>query len=364
MKYFVFYLLIVISGCNKSSSTEAVTAGFEVTLQALKVQSKVPALGAAFIQADREDITVVGEKISGATAPFTARDSFHLGSCSKSMTATVAAILIEEELLSWDSKLGQLLPDLQLHPEFQNATFEMLLSHRCGVAADGAESFAGDWLFKALQSPILSPTDGRKLYTQKLLELKPQSVPGSRFNYHNGGYIIASFIMEELTGQEWENLIRTKLFDPLKMASCGTGPTWGHYKSGSTIIPVKADNPPSHNSASGVHCAMEDWAKYLREHLKGLKNEDGIIRAESFKKLHTISANDGQNYTFGGWVKLKRDWANGPVYYHNGSNTWNYAQVWIAPNRDAIILSATNMGGKEAEVATDEALAEVIKRNL
>ena len=86
--------------------------------------------------------------------------------------------------------------------------------------------------------------------------------------------------MEELTGQRWEDLIQAKLFDPLKMGSCGTGPTWGHLRSGTSIIAVKADNPPSHNSASGVQCALEDWGKFLREHLKGLKNEAGIIRGE------------------------------------------------------------------------------------
>jgi len=49
--------------------------------------------------------------------------SFHLGSCTKAMTATLAAILIEEGIFGWDSKLVDLMPEITLYPDFQNATF-------------------------------------------------------------------------------------------------------------------------------------------------------------------------------------------------------------------------------------------------
>ncbi len=53
----------------------------------------------------------------------TSDKSFHLGSCTKAMTATLAAILIEEGIFGWDSKLVDLMPEITLHPDFQNAPF-------------------------------------------------------------------------------------------------------------------------------------------------------------------------------------------------------------------------------------------------
>ena len=49
----------------------------------------------------------------------------------------------------------------------------------------------------------------------------------------------------------------------------------------------------------------------------------------------------------------KRDWAGGKVLQHSGSNTWNFATAWIAPQRDFAILACTNQRGDAAQAACD-----------
>lgn len=357
---------LLFTACHPSGSgsSKISTEDYEQTLTTLQMQNKLPGFGTALLQDDTLEVTTVGVKKYGEPTRLTPGDTFHLGSCSKAMTATLAAILIEEGYFTWTSKLSELLPDINLHPDYQDATFEMLLSHRAGLISDGRDTFPGDYLFIALQNPFLSPVSARDYYANKILPLKPQVSPGSKFIYSNGGYIIAAHIMEELTGNSWETLIKEKLFDPLAMDSCGTGPTWGHYRFLKSIIALKADNPPAHAPAAGIHCSMKDWGKFLAQHLRGYQGESGIVSAMSFKKLHTVSANDGHNYTYGGWGKHYRDWANGYVLTHNGSNTFNFAQVWIAPELNSIFMTSTNIGGKEAELASDEALAEMIRRKF
>ena len=372
-KIFLIVSLLVLSACN-SSHPEATTfvattvvgppAIRDTRALSLTLPATLPALGAAIIKDDQLEVATLGVKVFLEKAAFTQSDSFHLGSCTKAMTATLAAILIEEGKFSWTSKVADLIPQYDLHPELQAVTIEQLLSHRSGLTSDGPETFTENWLYLKLQTTSMTAREARAYYAETTLAMKPLSVPGAKFRYHNGGYMILALIMEELTGQTWETLIQEKVFDPLEMKTCGTGPTWGHIRSGDSTVPVKADNPPAFNPASGVHCSLEDWGKFLHEHLKGLKNEPGIVTSASFEKLHTVAANDGQNYTFGGWVKLERSWADGPVLWHNGSNTWNYAQVFIAPAKNAIVMSATNIGGSEAEIATDNALSEVIKSRL
>ena len=356
MKNIMFlFLALILSSCNSSSSNKDQSP--EQSIKSLQQKNGLPGFGAASIVNGEIEVNTAGVRRIEFPAPLISTDSFHLGSCSKAMTATLAAILIEEGHLNWNSKLTDLLPNITIHPDFQNLTFEMLLAHRSGIIQDGPSSFPNDWLFKALQNPSVTTVEAKLLYAKNVLTRKPQSTPGSKFNYHNGGYIVAGHIMEQLTGQSWETLMQEKLFDPLGMKTCGTGPTWGHYKNGSTTYSVKADNPPAYSPAAGIHCSMEDWGKFLTEHLKG----EGIVRAASFNKLHTVAANDGSNYTYGGWIKVQLDWASGPVLTHNGSNSWNYAQVWIAPTENSIFMLGANIGGNEAVNAINDGLAGMIK---
>lgn len=363
MKLIMQLLLpLIFLSCNSSNSNSKNFSTFEESLTFYLQKNEIPGLGAASVINNDLTLNTTGVKRIGTNTPLTASNTFHLGSCSKAMTATLAAILIEEGIFNWDSKLIDLLPSINLHADFQNATFEMLLSHRAGLINDGAENFTGDWLFKSLQNDSLTEVQARLLYAENILTLKPQATPGERFIYSNGGYIIAAHVMEFLTGKSWESLIQEKLFDPLEMDSCGTGPTWGHYRSAQKIYAILADNPPAYAPASGIHCSMEDWGKFLTQHLHGFKGEDGIVNSESFLKLHTVSANDGHNYTYGGWGKVHMDWAGGPVLTHNGSNTYNYAEVWIAPNINSIFMVSTNIAGKEAVTATREILAKMINQ--
>jgi hypothetical protein len=39
-----------------------------------------------------------------------------------------------------------------------------------------------------------------------------------------------------------------------------------------------------------------------------------------------------------------RPWGGGDVLMHNGSNTLNYAVIWLAPKRNFAALVATNVG--------------------
>jgi len=159
------------------------------------------------------------------------------------------------------------------------------------------------------------------------------------------------------------------------MESCGFGvqadpkavhpdQPWPHLKTAqgpSAVIPAfSADNPPTLGPAGTVHCSLEDWAKFAQFHLDGFNGKSSeLLSAVGFQKLH--QSYPGQEYTFGGWIRVNRPWARGPALTHAGSNTMNYANIWIAPLRKISFLSATNMGGDDAAKATDEVVGVFIK---
>src|SRR5208282_3291668 len=61
-------------------------------------------------------------------------DRFHLGSCTKAMTATLVAMLVEEGKLNWTTTLGEVFADTvkPMHPAWEKVTLRQVLAHRSG----------------------------------------------------------------------------------------------------------------------------------------------------------------------------------------------------------------------------------------
>ncbi len=346
------------------------------TLEELLVKYEVPAIGAGVIKAGDFQAFVRGVRKAGTATDVQLTDKFHLGSCTKAMTTTLAAIFVERGRFKWSDTLSTVLPKLsaQMHPAYKGVTVEMLSGHRSGVPED-LISFQGGTLWQQLWDQKLDPRVGRQLTSRALLSAAPASSPGSKFAYSNGNYMILGAILEEASGKSWETLMREELFRPLDMTSCGFGAQadlsdppnqpWPHTPSAKGAMPVRpdfsADNPPSLGPAGTVHCSMGDWAKFLALHMDGFRGRaTKVLKAESFQKLHEAAG----EYTYGGWIRTERKWAGGPALTHSGSNTMNYATAWIVPMQERIYLSVTNMGGEKAFAATDAVIGQLISGEL
>lgn len=174
---------------------------------------------------------------------------------------------------------------------------------------------------------------------------------------------------EEISDKPWEEMIRTTVFAPLQMTSAGFGGTgtpgkinqpWPHVGQGRPT-PANGpdeDNPPVMGPAGTVHCSLADWAKFVTDQLRGLRGQPGtLLKAETYTQMHTPPF--GGDYA-AGWLVVQRPWAGGTAYTHAGSNTMNYAVVWMAPLRDFAVLVVTNQGGAGMDTAADDAAAALI----
>ncbi len=350
---------------------------FEMEIESIRKAYNLPALGVySFVKGQPDKVTITGVRKSGNLTVAKSNDKFHFGSNGKAMTATLAAILVEDGLLSWDSKLVDLLPKMKsLNSKYRNVTFDMLLAHRSGVI-DDLTKFEDGKLWSELWKRYLSPKAGRKLVIERILSVDPSFEPGTDFKYSNAGYIIAAGILEQLTGRSYEDLLSSRLWRPLAMNSCGFGAAgnprarppnqpWPHVLTEGRLQPIKpnfyGDNPPSGRPFGGMHCSMVDWAKFLRLHVDGFNGAPTpILKTSSFAKLHTPYP--GDSYTYGGWIRIEhRDWAKGPVFVHEGDNTMNHAVVIVAPIIGSGIISVTNVGGETAGIACNEAISAAIQ---
>jgi len=331
-------------------------------LEPIRAKHDVPALGGAIVKgADLVAIGASGLRARGAAPLVTVNDLWHLGSCTKAMTATLAARLVEQGKLEWSSTLGGVFADLrdEMDAQWRDVTLEMLLQQRGGAGGDPPpQTWAQLWRRDKDEPPHVA----RRWFVEQLLTQPPAYKPGTKFEYSNQGYTIAGAMLERATGKPWEELMRGELFAPLHMESAGFGPPGarkeidqprGHSAIGPIVPGPGADNPPAIGPAGTVHCSLADWAKFVAAHLRGENGVDSVVTAQSFRKLHACP--EFQTYAMG-WGRDPRKWAGGDTLHHAGSNTMWYCVVWIAPAKDCAFLATTNIGGDVAAKACDAAV--------
>ena len=339
-------------------------------LEGVRAKYELPALAAATVSGVKVvESAAVGVRKMGGTEAVTIDDRWHIGSCTKSMTATLAAMFVERGQIQWTTTVGEIFPELHdtMEPLWGGVTLEQLLTHRAGAPEKAPEN-----LMRVAQMQQGTPTEQRLQFVRGLLLRRPETPPGTAFAYSNQGYSIAGAMLERVSGQPWETLMNTMLFPACVMPNAGFGAPatpgkvdqpWGHRLEDGKLLPVppgpRADNPPAIGPGGTVHCTIEELARYAAWHARGDQAGTASLKKESFVKLHTPAA-DG-DYAMG-WRVLPREWAAGHALTHNGTNTMFYTVIWIAPARGVAFVAATNCPGAEAAKACDEAVALLISR--
>lgn len=338
-------------------------------LETLRAKRGVPGLAAGRI--DGSVLTrfgVAGVRAMGSPERIGPDDRFHLGSCTKAMTATLCAALVEDGLLGWSSSLKDVLGaelGAGIPEAWGGVTLEQLLTNTSGVPTDlSAHGLWGElWNFEG------APKDARRRLLTGVLKDPPKHAPGTTFEYSNGGFAIAGHLAEVAARRPFEDLLRERLFAPLGMTSAGYGPPGsadvvdhprGHDGAGKALVPGRgADNPEAITPAGRVHCTLADWAKFLALHLAGARGEATLLKPATFAKLHARGPAKGSDYAMG-WVVAERPWAAGRVLTHSGSNNLWFCVAWLAPERNFAVFAACNAAGAAGSRATDDAVAALL----
>lgn len=231
-----------------------------------------------FTSAGEFYLKVCGVRRIGTDDRLQADDPMHLGSCTKSMTATLIGILVDEGKLRWDSTLGEIFPEDEViqKSEWSTITVDQLLDHTSGVPKNPFDlsRVAPLYLMNSVSWQALSVQEQRRKMVEYLAQM-PASEKPPPYNYSNLGYIILGAIIEKIRGYTWEVEIEEKIFTPLELTTAGFGPPskdkptapFGHVKMGATTVETEYDNEAVMGPAGTVHMSMADWVTYLRLHV-------------------------------------------------------------------------------------------------
>ena len=282
-------------------------------------------------------------------------DVWHIGSDGKPMTATMIAKLVERGVLSWDTPLSKMLPDLAttMRPEYRDVTLVQLLSHRSGLAHDTNDTDFFNAFFKD-KRPL---PEQRLIYIAHALTELPAVKPGTEFSYSNTGFLIAAAAAERATGKTYEELMRSEVFGPLGMTAVGFGTTHegqpqGHI-DGKPVSKPEDSNPAMFAPAGNMYMPLRDWAKFCLDQLAGAKGHGKLLSAATYSMMQTKLPGATTGLSWG--VQDSIAGRKGPVLVHGGSDGNWFALVALFPETGNGLLVASNaaesLGGDKAAMA-------------
>ncbi len=358
--------LTLISICI---STLSYSQSLYQKMESIRRHYRLPEMGYAVISSQQViDVQVCGyHRIDQQTKVDTAniKDHFHLGSNTKAITGFIAAYLVEQGKIKWDTKFFDLYPEMKkdTKPAYYNITLQQLLSHRAGI-----QPFTSGEKEKA---PKVNGTRSaqRKAFAKYVLEQPPVppdknkdfAYSGEGYVYSNAGYSIASLMLEKVTGKSWEQLVREIINYKLQLKTNFGWPNetdsihqpWGHWVDNDHLVPLSPSFPYHLNliePAGDINMSLPDYSVFIQLQLQGLKGNDRIISAESYKFLHFGI----KGYSIG-WLNGTNK--SGKRYSaHEGSAGTFHVITVVYPDDDRAYIICINAESENTNKAKDELL--------
>lgn len=366
-----------------ASGAAARPVALDPFLQPYLAEYGLPALAAA-VARDGEVIAAgaVGTRRLGRDLPVTLDDRFHLGADTMPLTALLAAVLVEDGRLRWETTVGETFPELagRMTDGLAAVTLAQLLSHTSGAPGDD-QAFA-DLLARSLGAA--GNLDELRYWLVREWCPRPLAAqPGTTFTAASMNYVLAGAMIERVSGRTWDELIVERVFAPLDLRSAGLGnqaslgrvdAPLGHDPAGGSpramLAGPNGDRPAVLGPAGIAHMSVLDFGRWAAWNAGQGEHAPALVRSETLRRLHTPviattppGAQPGGGYALG-WGALTMAWAPRPLLFHGGSNGLNTAQAWVDPGGDVALVLLTNIGGARAEEGLHAAAAELYRRYL
>jgi CubicO group peptidase (beta-lactamase class C family) len=182
-------------------------AGFGDFLQTAMKDFNVPGLAIAILK-DGKVIFSEGYGLRDVDRklPVTQDTVFQIGSATKAFTATTFELLSQEGQLDWNKPVREYIPGYRLWDDVATAHITPLdwATHRSGLPRHDLL-----WIF----NPGLDAT--QTINNARYLE--PSQEFRATWQYNNLGYVTLGYIISQVTGKPWSQVVQERILDPLGM---------------------------------------------------------------------------------------------------------------------------------------------------
>lgn len=310
----------------------------------------IPALAYAVVSSDSVFvISVTGVQHTGTAYQVNVNSRFRIGSNTKAITGFIAAQLVQQGKLKWNTKFFDLFPELKAgsNPAYHQLTLLNLLTFRTRL-------YPYTYTYATPSPSQFTGTDSAQRYqfTQWFLQQPPVSGKG-KLHFSNLGYVAAGLMLEKATGKSYTTLVQElglTLGIQFGFGAPNTADTlqpWGHTNG-------LAAEPPAPNpklnwlmAAGNVNVSLPGYIKFIQLQLRGLNNTDTLLPAKIYHKLHY-----GKPRFAVGWFWAKQK--GGRLYSYNTGNPGSFlSKVYVMPYSNKAYILFANVQTALAEEGLD-----------
>ncbi|MBC7557434.1 MAG: beta-lactamase family protein [Chryseobacterium sp.] len=265
------------------------------------------------------------------------KSKFKICSLTKTFTAVMVLQLLEEGKIKLDANIGTYLPDYSGEAK-DKVSIENLLTYSSGLP--NCESYIGDDIYT---KPIT-----RDEFITKYCSGKLEAVPGTKFSYDNGDFVILGKIIEKITGKSFEENLQQRILKPLQMENtemlsnknivAGLVQSYLYDEASKNFGMDKPYYIENFFSAGAMYSTVEDLLKF----------DQGIFTYKLLKKptvdLMITPHPNLDNVGLGFWTAEKYGLLNSKFVYRPGGiygSSANWIHV-LDSNRAILVLSNTN----------------------
>ena len=260
---------------------------------------------------------------------------FCTGSMGKMFTGAAILRLKQAGLLNLDTPINDVVKPEHRDPRWARITVRHLLNHTSGLPCYG--SFPADdtrpnpYTLDDLVALVKrQPFGYMDEDIEQFVELPipvPAFTPGTMHHYSNANYVLLSSIIENVSGQRYEDFMRDQVFGPAGMSSTGMASTYGREGDAIGFRPGLHRLEPQQNiavhmskafAAGGFVTTVEDMAHWDQ----ALFDDDNFLRPETRAELlatePVIVFEENREYQIGpdGLMKASTEEEAPGVKYH------------------------------------------------
>ena len=318
--------------------------------RAMREFPDVPSLGVAVVRDGKTFLARgYGFRDIEKKLPATGDTVYYIASSTKSYFGLLTSILAARGVVDLDAPITKYIAEMK-YPEGldgNRVTLRALLSHTAGIDNDAIvdrTAFTGEHTPAMLIGMV-----GRS-----------RAIEQGKYKYDNIGYVIASLVLERVTGRKWQDLLEAEIFAPLKMtrttayiSKTRDWPRATPYTFDDDFRPLRMPmlkTDMTMHAAGGLVSTPKDLARWLTAN----------IDRTSFPAAAFDEAQKKQVPYERTWYRFKTDgyalgWNHAEyegekmLYHFGGFEGWR-AHVSFLPEKRIGVAVVTNTGGPSAQL--------------
>jgi beta-lactamase class C len=257
---------------------------FNALLDQVEASGQVSGLAVAVVKDDQVLLQRgIGYADASRGLPVTADTVFRLASLSKAFASALAAMLINDGVFSWETRVSSIVPSFELIDANASSklTVRDILSQRVGLPHNTYDR-------------LLEADEPYSVLLDKLKEVPLACDVGECYGYQNITYSLIGDIIYTLTGEFYFHQVEKHIFHPLGMKTATYGKdaleasaSWArphvHVRNGWTPFEIK-DSYYHVMPAAGVNASIRDMTQWLIAQMGGRPD---VLAPALLEILHT-----------------------------------------------------------------------------